>query len=137
MKKIVFSFLLNILILAFVFSFFNGIKLPSDLIYQSLIFGGLSVSMIMHRPMLKFLTVNINILTYWLSASLLAIGTFYILNTFVPGLSIVKSVVRSMDFGAVTVASFEMSPMLVMVTSLALASLISAIMEALKKPSEE
>lgn len=137
MKKILFSFLLNILIFSFVFSLFIGVRLPKDILYLIGVYSALSVGLMLQRPLLKFLTVKNNLLTYWLSSSIIALGVFYLLISFAPGLTIVDSVIAQTTFGPVTIHQIAMDKMLTMIVSVLLAGLISGIMEGLKKPTEE
>lgn len=137
MKKFFFSFFLNILVLSLVFSIFEGVILPSDSLYFIGCYVALSFGIMLQKPILKFLTVKNNVLTYWISASVLTLGVFYLLLTFVPGIKIIESVVKEMQFGAIKIVSFKLDTMLTMTFSVLLASLISGIMETLKKPVEE
>ena len=137
MKKFFFSLFLNILVYSFVFSVFTGVILPKDVLYLIAVYISLSLGIMLQKPILKFLTVKTNLLTYWLSASLISFGVFYLLVTFLPGLEIVETTVKAMSFGAIKVESFKLDIMLTMISSVALAGLISGIMEMLKKPVEE
>lgn len=137
MKKLVFSFLLNILVISFVISIFKGINLPTDSIYALVVYCALSIGIMLHKPVLKFLTVKINILTFWLAASIISLGVFYLLVTFLPGLEISESVIKQMNFGAVTIESFKLDMMLTMISSVLMSSFIAAVMETLKKPTED
>lgn len=137
MKKILFSLLLNILIFSFVFSLFKGIKLPTDMLNLIIVMLSLSIAIMLQKPFLKFLTVKNNLLTYWLSSSLIAIGIFYLLVTLIPELLITETVVPKSDWYLVTISSFKLDKTLTIVVSVLLASLLSGIMEGLKKPTEE
>jgi hypothetical protein len=137
MKKFLFSLFLNILIYSFVFSMLSGVKLPNDPLYLILTYVSLSLGIMLQKPLLKFLTVKNNILTYWLSASILSFGVFYLLITFVPGVAIAGSVFKETNWGVITISSFKMDMWLTMIFGVLFASLLSGIMEGLKKPVEE
>lgn len=137
MKKFIFSLLLNILILSFVFNIFKGVVLPTDLLYSFLVYISISLAIMLHKPLLKFMTVKINVITYVLSASIISIGLMYALITFLPGFEIVETVVNEMHFGAITISSLVLDSMMTMISVAVVASLISSIMETLKKPAED
>lgn len=137
MKKFFFSLLLNILVYSFVFNLFSGISLPRDPFYLVITFIALSIGIMLQKPVLKFLTVKINLITYWLAASLISFGVLYLLVTFLPGLEIVETLVNEMSFGAIKIESFKLDIMLTMIFSVIVAGLISGIMEMLKKPVED
>lgn len=137
MKKFFFSLLLNILVYSFVFNLLSGVSLPKDPFYLVATYIALSIGIMLQKPVLKFLTVKINLLTYWLSASLISFGVLYLLVTFMPGLEIAETVVKEMSFGAIKVESFKLDIMLTMIASVLVAGLISGIMEMLKKPVED
>lgn len=115
----------------------SGVKLPNDPLYLILTYVSLSLGIMLQKPLLKFLTVKNNILTYWLSASILSFGVFYLLITFVPGVAIAGSVFKETNWGVITISSFKMDMWLTMIFGVLFASLLSGIMEGLKKPVEE
>lgn len=137
MKKFVFSLLLNILILYFVFNTFKSVTIPTDLLYLISVYVGLSLGIMLHRPLLKFLTVKINILTYLLSASIIALGVMYGLVTFLPGFEVGETIIKGFNIGALSISTFKLDSMMTMVSVAVVASLISSIMETLKKPAED
>ncbi|MCK9368384.1 hypothetical protein M0R04_00170 [Candidatus Dojkabacteria bacterium] len=133
MKKYIYTFFLNILVFSFVFKLFTGIKLPKDLMYVGAAYIILSLAVLLYRPFLKFLTVKINFITFWLCVSLLLIGTFFALDSFLPEFHIVTTTIKAMDLGTIKIAAIEMNKILTIVfTSMSIA-FVSAIMEFLKR----
>ena len=137
MKKIFFSFLLNILVFSFVISFFPGVKFPTDILYSFGIYSALSAGIMLQKPLLKFLTVKNNILTYTLCAGIISLGVFYLLISTISGFVIIDSVIPQYNMGAITINELQLDKMMTIVFIVLLASLISGIMEGLKKPTEE
>ena len=136
MKKYIYSFFLNILVFSFVFSIFLGIKLPKDLMYAVALYIILSIAVLLHKPFLRFLTVKINFLTYWLCVTLLLVGTFFALDSFLPGFTVVTTVIKAMDFGTIKIATITMNKILTIVFASMSIAFVSAIMEFLKKSEE-
>jgi hypothetical protein len=137
MKKYIYSFFLNILVFSFVFTIFDGIAMPKDIMYLTVGFVALSLAVLLQRPLLKFLTVKNNFITYWLSVALLLIGAFYLLDSFLPGFKISTTVIKAMDLGTIKIASIEMNKILTIVFASMSTALVSGIMEFLKRGSEE
>lgn len=137
MKKYIYSFLLNILVFSFVLSIFKGVSLPSEITYAVFSLFIFSFAVLLHRPFLRFLTVKINFVTYWLSVALLVFGTFFLLQSIMPGFSISNTVISEMDFQVIKISSFEMNPLLTMIFASIFAAFVSGIMEFLQGRAED
>lgn len=137
MKKFFFSLFLNIVIFIAVESVFIGFELPTDFMYLLMSLFALSVAVMLHRPILKFLTVKINFLTYFVTAFLLVGGTLYGLELFVPSLYINSSSFEAVNLQIITINAFEVSQIGTLIGVALVGSFVSALLESLKKSSDE
>ncbi len=106
MKKTIYSILLYILAFSFSMSFFNGVSLPNEPLYwlgTVIIFAAV---VLLHRPVLKFMTVKINFVTFLLSAFLLSIGVFYALELIMPEFLIGVSSFEGLSVATIVAACF-------------------------------
>ncbi|HRI06025.1 MAG TPA: hypothetical protein PLV59_03730 [Candidatus Dojkabacteria bacterium] len=137
MKKFFFSLFLNIVIFIAVESIFVGFELPSDFMYLVMSLVALSLAVMLHRPVLKFLTVKINFLTYLVTVFLLVGGTLYGLELFVPSLYINSSSFEAVNLQVITINAFEVSQIGTLIGVALVSSFISALLESLKKGGDE
>lgn len=137
MKKFFFSLFLNIVIFIAVESTFVGFELPSDFMYLVMSLVALSLAVMLHRPVLKFLTVKINFLTYLVTVFLLVGGTLYGLELFVPSLYINSSSFEAVNLQVITINAFEVSQIGTLIGVALVSSFISALLESLKKGGDE
>lgn len=137
MKKFFFSLFLNIVIFIAVESGFVGFELPTDFMYLVMSLIALSVAIMLHRPVLKFLTVKINFITYFVTAFLLVAGTLYGLELFVPSLYINSSSFEAVNLQVITINAFEVSQIGTLIGVALVSSFLSALLESLKKSSDE
>lgn len=133
MKKYIYSFFLNILILILTFNVFDGVKFSSDLLYIVSSYVAFSLAMLFYKPILKFLTIEVNLITYWLCVSILLAGVFFALLQFMPGFEIGESVIKGIDLGAIKIAALNMNTTFTIIAASVFAGIISSIMEFLKK----
>lgn len=136
MRKTVYSILLYILVFSFTMSFFNGVSLPVDPIYWVATAITFAAVVMLHRPVLRFLTVKINFVTFLLSASLLSIGAFYILELFMPEFMVEASTFSGFNAGTVTVSAFEFTRLTTIIVSSLVFAALCALMESLKGSDE-
>jgi hypothetical protein len=136
MKKTVYSILLYILAFTFSMSFFSGVQLPSEPLYWLATVVIFAVVVLLHRPVLRFLTVKINFVTFLLSASLLSIGAFYALELVMPGFFIGVSSFDGISTGTVTINSFELTKVVTIVASSFVYGMVCSLMETLKGSEE-
>lgn len=136
MKKFLYNYIIIVLAINAVALSFDGITLPKDLIYWFITMTAFAVAVMMHKPLLKFLTVKINFLTYLLSASVILFGVMVGLSFIMPEYYISSTTIEGLTFGVLTIEPFVMSTYV----SVAFASLISVlivvIIDSLNKGSE-
>lgn len=122
MGKILYSLLLNLIILSATFNFVDGVTLPTTLLYLVMAFFGLAVGLMLEKPALKFLTVSRNFLTSTLMSALILFGIMYLMDTVLPQIAFESMTFNGFDIGALTINSFELTKL----TTMALASILAA-----------
>lgn len=137
MKKFFYSLILNVLAISSVSLLFDGFKLPTDSLYWWIVMIAFACSIMAHKPFLKFLTVKVNFLTYWLSAGLILFGVMIGLTVIMPDFFVTNSLVKGYDFGVINIKEFEMNRYVVMASVSFLSSLIVVILDSLSKGSSE
>ncbi len=137
MKKFFFSLFLNIIIFIAVSNTFEGFQLPSDFMYLVGTLIALSFAIMLHRPVLKFLTVKINFLTYFVTAFVIVAGVLYALELFVPTLYINSSAFDEVNLQIITINAFQVSQFGTLIGVSLVASFLSALLESLKKSSDD
>lgn len=93
----------------------------------------LSMGVMMTDPFLNFLTIKVNILTYWLMSSILLTGITYLLKIFMTGFFIEKSEFSGASFDFLEISGFEINPLLTIILFSVVSGLISTIFYALEK----
>ncbi|MBI2356445.1 phage holin family protein [Candidatus Dojkabacteria bacterium] len=137
MKKFFFSLFLNIVIFIAVSNVFDGFSLPTDFMYLLGSLLILSFAVMLHRPVLKFLTVKINFLTYLLTVFLLVGGALYALELFVPSLYINSSAFKEVNLQVITINAFKVSQIGTLLGVAFVSSFVSALLESLKRSSDD
>lgn len=131
--KIIRSLLLYILIFSFAATMLSGVILPSSVFNWLLVMGSISFAVMIHKPILNFLTVRVNFITFWIITSILVFGALYILETFVPGLEFVSTTSKSLDLDVVTINTFVLNKTMTMVFFAVVGSGIAAIFDSINK----
>ncbi|MBD3328999.1 hypothetical protein GF357_00705 [Candidatus Dojkabacteria bacterium] len=114
-KKFSFNIVLNVLIFTFVASFFAALQLPADLAYYiaALILIGIAVEV--YLPILRFLTLPINIITLVISVTLILTAVFYIFELLMPEFYVNGIAFDSQSFTIITIESFVLSDLVSMI----------------------
>lgn len=135
MKKFFRDLIQFMLISYVVLSLFKGIVLPANPLYifASLII--LAIGMLMVSVILKFLTIKENFITTFLMSSLIGVGFFFLLDTFMTGFYIETYTFGGLDLGSLVLNSFEMTPILTMVLASVCASFLVSLLSVLEKTS--
>lgn len=137
MKKFFYSLFLSILIFITVDHSFSGLTLPTDILYRWGTLLALSFGVMLHKPILKFLTVKINFLTYFVTVFLLIAGVIYGLEIFIPNLYIESSSFEGFDMQVLTINAFNVSAFGTLLGFSMVSAIISGVLEFLKRSSED
>lgn len=135
MAKFLKNLIQYILISYVVFTVLKGIILPTNLLYIIASFLVLSIGMLMASPILKFLTVRENFVTIFLMSSLICIGFFFLLDSFMTGFYIETYTFEGLELGNILVNSFEMTPFITIVIGSIFASFLGSLLSVLEKTS--
>jgi hypothetical protein len=108
MKEVIKSLFVYSLILFFVFSFFSeSIILPESASYLILTILILSFTVMISCPVLDFLTIKCNFLTFFLMTTLLLVGISYLLKLFMVGFYIESYMFAGLDLGELQISEFQ------------------------------
>ncbi len=128
MRQFIKALLANFFILFFVVGLFKeGIILPEGGLYLFLTLLILTMTVLIAAPLLKFLTIKGNFITYFILTALLLVGVLFLLKIFMTGLYINTYTFEGINLGSIQVASFVVSPALTIVLVSSLSSLICSI----------
>ncbi|NMC09232.1 hypothetical protein GYA44_02815 [Candidatus Microgenomates bacterium] len=121
MKDGIKSFLVYILISYVVLDLFEaGIKVPESPLYLLATLAVLVIAMLMACPLLNFLTIKCQFLTYFLMSTLLLFGALYMLKLFMVDFYIEEFVFEGIEFGSILIKNLVFTPLI----SIALCSVI-------------
>lgn len=131
------SYLKNLFILILIFFFsttiFSGIVMPTITIYFILTLIILSMGIMLTKPLLKFLTIKINFLTYILMSTLITIGILFLLKIFMTGFFVESSQFLGINADFLQVNGFEMSPILTIIIFALVSCFISSVFYLMDK----
>ena len=131
--KILKKILLYILIFSFSATLLSGVVLPTSLFNWLLVMVSLAIAIVVHKPLLNFLTVKVNFMTFWIASSLLVVGALFALEVFVPGLEFISTTSKSLDLDVLTVNTFVLNKTMTMVFFAVIGSGIAAIFDVMNK----
>ena len=135
MKEYFKNLLLFLLVFFFTTSIFEGIKMPENILYFFATIFILSTTVMIAKPLLNFLTININFLTYFLLTTLLLGGALFLLKIFMTGFYIETAMFEGINFDFVEINGFEMVPVVIITLFSILSSFICTIFNTLEKRS--
>jgi hypothetical protein len=127
------NLLLSLLIFFFSSTIFTGIVMPDITLYYLATLLILSTGVMMTEPFLKFLTIKVNFLTYWLMSSILLTGITFLLRIFMTGFFVEISEFSGASFDFLEVNGFEIAPIFTIILFSVLSALISSIFYSLEK----
>lgn len=127
----------NLLLLLLIFFFsttlFTGIVMPEITIYFIATLVVLSIGIMLTKPLLSFLTIEVNFITYFLMGSLITVGVTFLLRIFMTGFFIESSQFGGASFDFLEINSFEINPILTIVIFGIISSLVSTLFYVLNK----
>lgn len=127
------SLLLFLLIFFFTSTIFSGIIMPEITLYFFATLFVFSMGVMMTDPFLKFLTIKINFLTYWLMSTIILTGITFLLKIFMTGFFIEKSEFSGASFDFLEVTGFEINPIFTIILFSVVSALVSTIFYSLEK----
>lgn len=132
MKEVLKSLFVYSLILFFVFSFFsNSLILPESTSYLILTILILSFTVMISCPLLEFLTIRCNFLTFFLMSSLLLVGIVYLLKLFMVGFYVEPYMFEGLSLGGLQISEFEVTGIISIVFFSVFSSFLCSIYKAL------
>lgn len=133
MKEVLRSLFVYSLILFFVFSFFSeSFILPGSASYLVLTVLILSFTVMISCPLLEFLTIKCNFLTFFLMTTLLLVGIIYLLKLFMVGFFIESYVFEGLNLGGLQISEFEVTPIISIVFFSVFSSFLCSVYRALE-----
>ncbi len=136
MKKFIYNYLIIVLAINSVALSFDGITLPKDIIYWFITMTAFAVAVLMHKPLLKFLTVKINFLTYLVASTILLFGVMVGLSYIMPEYYISATTIDGLTFGVLTIERFTMNTYISVAFASFISVLLVVILDSLNKGSE-
>lgn len=134
MKNVLKRFLVNILIVSFSFVCVGGnFHLPTILVYLVATFVILSCVQLLSAPILNFLTVKCNFITFFLINSILLVGVFYLFKEFMPDFYVYEYGFDGFNLGSIEIKSFVVVPIVSIAFVSMFASFVGAIYRELDK----
>lgn len=124
---------LYLLIFFFTSNIFTGIVMPEITLYFISTLFVLSMGSMMTEPFLKFLTIKVNFLTYWLLSSMLLTGITFLLKIFMTGFFVEKSEFTGASFDFLEVSGFEITPIFTIILFSVISGLIGTLFYVLEK----
>jgi len=100
--------------------------MPSIPIYLILTLVILSTGIMLTKPLLKFLTIKTNFLTYILMSTLITIGIVFLLKIFMTGFFVESSQFTGISADFLQVNGFELSPIFTIVVFSCVSCFISS-----------
>ena len=132
MKEVLRSLFVYSLILFFVFSFFSeSFILPESTSYLVLTVLILGFTVMISCPLLEFLTIKCNFLTFFLMTTLLLVGIIYLLKLFMVGFFIESYMFGGLNLGGVQISEFEVTPIISIVFFSVFSSFLCSVYRAL------
>ncbi len=132
MKEVLRSLFVYTLILFFVFNFFSkSLILPESSSYLILTVLILSFTVMISCPLLEFLTIKCNFLTFFLMTTLLLVGIVHLLKLFMVGFYIESYMFEGLNIGELQISEFEVTPIISIVFFSVLSSLLCSIYRVL------
>jgi hypothetical protein len=135
MKKFIKNLVQFLLVSYLVVTLFEGIQLPENLVYVISSLVILSFGMLMASPIIKFLTIKENFITFFLMSSLILTGLFFLLDIFMTGFYIEAYTFEGMEMGTLIINSFEVVPILTMTLCSICSSFLGSLLYTLEKTS--
>lgn len=93
----------------------------------------LSMGVMITKPLLKFLTIKVNFLTYFLMSSILLVGIFFLLEIFMTGFFIETVIFEGINLDFLQINGFEVIPVITILLISVLSSFLSTIFFTLGK----
>lgn len=113
MKEVLRFLYVYSLILFFVFTLFSkSLILPESTSYLVLTILILSFTVMISCPLLEFLTIKCNFLTFFLMTSLLLVGIIYLLKLFMVGFYVEPYMFEGLNIGELQISEFEVTPII-------------------------
>jgi uncharacterized membrane protein YvlD (DUF360 family) len=127
------NLLLFLLIFFFTTDVFTGIVMPTIPLYFILTLLVLSIGIMLVKPLLNFLTIKVNFLTFFLMTTLITIGITFLLRIFMTGFFVESSEFAGVYWDFLQINGFEISPIFTIILFAILSGFVSTLFYVLNK----
>lgn len=132
MKGTIKTILVYFFIIFFVSKMFSqGLILPSNFTYLVATFLILVLTVLIVSPLLNFLTIKSKFPTFFLMSSIVLIGIFFLMKTFMIDFYIEPYLFKGLDFGSIQINSFLVTPVITILAASITSSFFCAIYKEL------
>lgn len=118
-----------------VLSLLRGVSIPTNGIYLIATLFILAITVFLASAILNFLTIRENFITSFIMTLLLGVGTFFLIQQFMPGFNIEVYEFEGINTGNLVIHPFTITVLITMVIGSFSHSLISSIFKVLEKTS--
>lgn len=126
--------LVGMLVLYFVLSLFgDAFQLPESFLYLFLTLLGGGIALLLACPVLNFLTVKCNFITFLLMGTLILTGVLLLMNLIMVGFTVNEYQFTGLKLGNVQINEFKVIPLVSITIASFLASLLTAIYKELDR----
>lgn len=108
-KNLLYKLFLNALIFSFIVTVVRGAVLPVGALYLVSTLLLAAGAMMLHAPILRFLTIKINFLTQFIMTALLVFVMLNLLETFMPEFRLMSYVLPSQNLQIITISSITLT----------------------------
>ncbi len=133
MKKFFRNIIQFMLVSYLVLTLSKGIQMPESILYITASLVILSLGMLLVSPFLKFLTVKENFITTMIMSTLILIGMFFLLDTFMIDFHIQNYTFEAINMGSLTINSFEVIPLITIGSASLAISFLGSLLFVLEK----
>ena len=122
--------LVGMLVLFFVLSLFgDAFQLPDSFLYLFLTLLAGGIGLLVACPILNFLTIKCNFITFLLMGTLLLTAILYLMNLVMTGFVVNEFMFQGLQLGSLQINEFNVIP----IVSIAVASLLTSFITAIYK----
>jgi len=126
--------LVGMFVIFFVLSLFNqAFQLPESFLYLFLTLFAGGIGLLLACPVLNFLTVKCNFITFLLMGTLILIGVLFLMNLVMVGFTVNEFQFTGLKLGNIQINEFKVIPLVSISVASFLASLLTAIYKELDR----
>ena len=127
-KKMLYQFVLSSMVFFILTQLLSGFEISGQPLHWLMMFVVFGASNLLVIQLIKFFTIPKNILTYWLASMILSFAAFYVMDMFLPGITIGETIIDPVSAGIISVEPYIFSPILTMVLAGVVSGLFNAVL---------